>query len=52
MAIVHQRFTEIAGSEQVVEQLSLQWPQAAVYAALAKPAGIPAGMSAVPQAAG
>ena len=49
MAIVHERFTEIAGSEQVVEQLSLQWPQAAVYAALAKPAGIPAGMSAVPQ---
>lgn len=49
VAIVHERFTEIAGSEHVVEQFSLQWPEAAVFAALAKPSGVPHGVSAMPR---
>jgi glycosyltransferase involved in cell wall biosynthesis len=49
IAIVHERFTEVAGSEQVVEQLSLQWPSAPVYATLARPSGVPAGLSAPPR---
>jgi glycosyltransferase involved in cell wall biosynthesis len=49
IAIVHERFTEVAGSEQVVEQLSLQWPHAPVYATLARPSGVPAGLSAPPR---
>jgi glycosyltransferase involved in cell wall biosynthesis len=49
IAIVHERFTEVAGSEQVVEQLSLQWPGAPIYATLARPSGIPAGFSAPPR---
>jgi glycosyltransferase involved in cell wall biosynthesis len=49
IAIVHERFTEVAGSEQVVEQLSLQWPAAPVYASLARPSGLPAGLSAPPR---
>ncbi|WP_415394684.1 glycosyltransferase [Rhodococcus globerulus] len=48
LAIVHERFTEIAGSEHVVEQLSLTWPHAAVHVPLARPAGIPAGLSSPP----
>src|SRR6185436_3197238 len=43
IALVHERFTEIAGSEHVIEQFSVQWPQAPIYAALSRPAGIPAG---------
>jgi glycosyltransferase involved in cell wall biosynthesis len=45
VAIVHERFTEVAGSENVVQQLAFQWPDAAVYAALAKPSGIPDGLT-------
>lgn len=41
IAIVHERFTEIAGSEHVVEQLALQWPKAVVFAALWRPEGTP-----------
>ncbi|NHE67672.1 glycosyltransferase family 4 protein [Rhodococcus sp. D-46] len=48
LAIVHERFTEIAGSEHVVEQLSLTWPQATVHVPLARPAGIPSGLSSPP----
>ncbi|MCJ0906121.1 glycosyltransferase [Rhodococcus sp. ARC_M6] len=48
VAIVHERFTEIAGSEHVVEQLSLTWPNAAVHVPLARQAGIPAGLSSPP----
>jgi glycosyltransferase involved in cell wall biosynthesis len=45
VAIVHERFTEIAGSEHVVEQLALQWPAATVFAAISRPGGIPEGIS-------
>lgn len=41
VALVHERFTEIAGSEQVVEQLAVQWPQARVHVPIARPSGIP-----------
>lgn len=46
--IVHERFTEIAGSEHVVEQLAIHWPTAEVYAPIARPEGIPAGLSRPP----
>lgn len=36
MVIVHERFTEMAGSEAVVEQLALQWPTAPVFAPVAR----------------
>ncbi len=49
IALVHERFTEIAGSEHVVEQLSTQWPDAPIYAALSKPAGVPQGLSSMPR---
>jgi glycosyltransferase involved in cell wall biosynthesis len=49
IAIVHERLTEVAGSEHVVEQLALQWPQAQVYASIARPAGIPSGLSRPPR---
>src|SRR3954465_10874915 len=48
IAIVHERFTEVAGSEYVVEQLACQWPDAEVFAALARPSGVPAGLGAPP----
>ncbi|AMY19971.1 MULTISPECIES: glycosyltransferase [Nocardiaceae] len=48
IAVVHERLTEIAGSEHVVEQLSIQWPQAQVHAPIARPEGIPAGLSSPP----
>ncbi len=48
IAIVHERFTEIAGSEHVVEQLAQQWPDADVHVPLARAAGVPAGLSAPP----
>ncbi|OZE96420.1 glycosyltransferase [Rhodococcoides fascians] len=41
VAIVHERLTEIAGSEHVIEQLALQWPESQVYAAVARAQGIP-----------
>lgn len=45
IAIVHERFTEIAGSEHVVEQFALQWPDAEVFAAITKPGSIPDGIT-------
>lgn len=48
VAIVHERLTEVAGSEHVVEQMSLEWPQAQIYASIARPEGIPAGLSRAP----
>lgn len=48
LAIVHERFTEIAGSEHVVEQLSSTWPHAAVHVPLARPSGIPSGLHSPP----
>ncbi|GAB2657674.1 glycosyltransferase [Prescottella soli] len=41
VALVHERFTEIAGSEHVTEQLALQWPDARVRAPIASASGIP-----------
>jgi glycosyltransferase involved in cell wall biosynthesis len=48
IAIVHERFTEIAGSEHVVEQFSQTWPQAAVHVPIAREQGIPPGLSSPP----
>lgn len=50
IALVHERFTEAAGSEQVVKELSVQWPDAAVHAPIWKEAGLPAGLTATVQA--
>ncbi|MFN8073390.1 MAG: glycosyltransferase [Mycobacterium sp.] len=36
VAIVHERLTEPGGSEQVVEQLALEWPSAKVYVPIAE----------------
>ncbi len=44
VALVHERFTELGGSEKVVEQLHSLWPDAPVYAAVIAPAGIPPGL--------
>lgn len=49
LAVVQERFTEVAGSEQVVEQLALEWPDAQVHAAVTRPEGIPAGLPTPPQ---
>lgn len=49
VALVHERFTEVAGSEHVVEQLAAQWPQATVHVPIARAAGIPSGLHAAPQ---
>jgi glycosyltransferase involved in cell wall biosynthesis len=37
LAIVHERFTELGGSERVVAALRSIWPDAAVFAAIADP---------------
>jgi glycosyltransferase involved in cell wall biosynthesis len=49
VAIVHERFTEIAGSEQVVAQLAAQWPAATVFAAICRAEAVPRAMSRIPQ---
>lgn len=46
IAIVHERFTEVAGSEYVAEQLAWQWPDAEMFAALARPSGVPSSLAA------
>ncbi|WP_439029751.1 glycosyltransferase [Gordonia terrae] len=48
VAVVHERLTEIAGSEHVVEQLAATWPRVEVHAPIARPAGIPAGLDEPP----
>ncbi|CAN5480670.1 glycosyltransferase [soil metagenome] len=48
VAIVHERLTEVAGSEHVVEQLALEWPTSKVYASIARPSGVPAGLKRPP----
>ncbi|ROP43694.1 glycosyltransferase [Pseudokineococcus lusitanus] len=42
VALVHERFTEWAGSEMVVEQLAHEFPEALVHAPVADPANVPA----------
>lgn len=44
VALVHERFTEWAGSEMVVEQLAAQWPTAPVYAPITRADVVPAWM--------
>lgn len=48
VAIVHERFTEVAGSEHVVEQMSVEWPQARIRVPVARPAGIPRNLRQTP----
>ena len=45
VAIVHERFTALAGSERVVEQLHLIWPSASVHAPVIDPTAVPASMA-------
>lgn len=44
LALVHERFTELAGSERVVEQLHALWPRASVHAPIVDPAALPEGL--------
>lgn len=44
VTLVHERFTEWAGSEMVVEQLAEQWPQAQVFAPITSEEVIPESM--------
>lgn len=44
IAIVHERLTEVAGSEHVIEQLALQWPSADVHTSISRQEGIPSGL--------
>lgn len=37
IAIVHERLTEFAGSEQVVEQIAAEWPDARIHVPIAAP---------------
>jgi glycosyltransferase involved in cell wall biosynthesis len=48
-ALVHERFTEVAGSEHVVEQLAAGWPDVRVHVPIARPSGIPSSLRAVTQ---
>ncbi|MGD0254555.1 MAG: glycosyltransferase [Acidimicrobiales bacterium] len=47
VAIVHERFTEVGGSERVVEQFHALWPDATVHAAFADPSALPPGLADV-----
>ncbi|GAA1887074.1 glycosyltransferase [Williamsia serinedens] len=49
VAVVHERLTEIAGSEHVVEQLALEWPEGSVHAPIAREQGIPRDLPSPPQ---
>jgi glycosyltransferase involved in cell wall biosynthesis len=49
VAVVHERLTEIAGSEHVIEQLAIEWPDAEVYTSIARQEGIPAGLTRPPR---
>jgi glycosyltransferase involved in cell wall biosynthesis len=44
VAIVHERFTEWAGSERVVEQLHALWPDAPIHAAVVDRSVLPSSM--------
>ncbi|TSD93176.1 glycosyltransferase family 4 protein [Skermania sp. ID1734] len=44
IALVHERFTEVAGAERVVERLAAQFPEAYLYAPIATESGIPTGL--------
>ncbi|MBJ7288653.1 glycosyltransferase [Williamsia sp.] len=49
VTVVHERLTEIAGSEHVVEQLALEWPDGSVHAPIAREQGIPRDLPTPPQ---
>jgi glycosyltransferase involved in cell wall biosynthesis len=44
VAVVHERFTEMGGSEAVVEQVVATWPEAVVYAPVVDRDILPAGL--------
>ena len=44
VTLVHERFTEYAGSEKVVAALAQRWPDAAVMAPIVLPAALPAAL--------
>lgn len=44
VALVHERFTELGGSERVVEQLHALWPQAKVVSPVVDRRALPAGL--------
>ena len=44
VALVHERFTEIAGSEHVVAQLARTWPDARIHVPFVRPGGVPPGL--------
>lgn len=44
VAVVHERFTDYAGSERVVAELLRVWPDADVLAPVVDPAGVPPGL--------
>ena len=44
VAIVHERFTEAGGSEQVVAAIAEMWPEAVIFAAVVKPSAVPASL--------
>lgn len=46
VAIVHERFSEVGGSERVVEQLHRLWPAATVHAAVIDRDAVPPGLAA------
>lgn len=41
VGIIHERLTDVAGSEQVVEQLARIWPDAPVLVPFSRPPGHP-----------
>lgn len=45
IAIVHERLTDIAGSEHVVAELAASWPEAEVHVPFARAEGIPEGLA-------
>ncbi len=45
LALVHERFTDFAGSELVVQQFSRIWPNARILAPIVDPAVVPADMT-------
>jgi glycosyltransferase involved in cell wall biosynthesis len=45
VAIVHERFTELGGSERVVEQLHAIWPDATIWAPILDRKALPAGLA-------
>lgn len=46
VAVVHERFTDYAGSERVVGELLQVWPEADVFAPVVDPTAVPPGLDA------